>query len=136
MLKIGVLGVGHLGKIHLGLLLQLPELFEVVGFYDADQINASQVATKFNVKSYDNIADLISAVDCLDIVTPTINHFLSASQALRNRKHIFIEKPLSETMEEAKILVQLANEADVVVQVGHVERFNPAFASCFRSYDS
>ena len=127
MLKIGVLGVGHLGKIHLGLLLQLPELFEVVGFYDADQINASQVATKFNVKSYDNIADLISAVDCLDIVTPTINHFLSASQALRNRKHIFIEKPLSETMEEAKILVQLANEADVVVQVGHVERFNPAF---------
>ena len=127
MLKIGVLGVGHLGKIHLGLLLQLPELFEVVGFYDADQINASQVATKFNVKSYDNIADLISAVDCLDIVTPTINHFLSASQALRNRKHIFIEKPLSETMEEARILVQLANEADVVVQVGHVERFNPAF---------
>lgn len=127
MLKIGVLGVGHLGKIHLGLLLQLPDLFEVVGFYDADQINASQVATKFNVKSYDNIADLISAVDCLDIVTPTINHFLSASQALRNRKHIFIEKPLSETMEEAKILVQLANEADVVVQVGHVERFNPAF---------
>lgn len=127
MLKIGVLGVGHLGKIHLGLLLQLPELFEVVGFYDADQINASQVATNFNVKSYDNIADLISAVDCLDIVTPTINHFLSASQALRNRKHIFIEKPLSETMEEARILVQLANEADVVVQVGHVERFNPAF---------
>ena len=127
MLKIGVLGVGHLGKIHLGLLLQLPDLFEVVGFYDADQINAGEVATKFNVKSYDNIADLISAVDCLDIVTPTINHFLSASQALRNRKHIFIEKPLSETMEEAKILVQLANEADVVVQVGHVERFNPAF---------
>ena len=127
MLKIGVLGVGHLGKIHLGLLLQLPELFEVVGFYDADQINAGEVATKFNVKSYDNIADLISAVDCLDIVTPTINHFLSASQALRNRKHIFIEKPLSETMEEARILVQLANEADVVVQVGHVERFNPAF---------
>lgn len=127
MLKIGVLGVGHLGKIHLGLLLQLPELFEVVGFYDADQINARQVAKTFNVKSFEDISDLISAVDCLDIVTPTINHFLSASQALRNRKHIFIEKPLSETVEEAKILVQLANEADVVVQVGHVERFNPAF---------
>ena len=127
MLKIGLLGVGHLGKIHLGLLLQLPEIFEVVGIYDIDQLNALSVANEYNVKSFANVEDLLMAVDCVDIVTPTLNHFFSASLALRNRKHIFIEKPLSETLEEGKLLVQLAIEADVVVQIGHVERFNPAF---------
>lgn len=127
MLKIGLLGVGHLGKIHLGLLLQLPETFEVVGIYDIDQLNALSVANEYNVKSFANVEDLLMAVDCVDIVTPTLNHFFSTSLALRNRKHIFIEKPLSETLEEGKLLVQLAIEADVVVQIGHVERFNPAF---------
>ena len=127
MLKIGLLGVGHLGKIHLGLLLQLPEIFEVVGIYDIDQLNALSVANEYHVKSFANVEDLLMAVDCVDIVTPTLNHFFSASLALRNRKHIFIEKPLSETLEEGKLLVQLAIEADVVVQIGHVERFNPAF---------
>ena len=127
MLKIGLLGVGHLGKIHLGLLLQLPDIFEVVGIYDVDQLNALSVANEYNVKSFANVEDLLMAVHCVDIVTPTLNHFLTASLALRNRKHIFIEKPLSETLEEGKLLVQLAIEADVVVQIGHVERFNPAF---------
>ena len=127
MLKIGVLGVGHLGKIHLGLLLQLTDVFEVVGFYDADPLTSSAVEKDFEVKAFSSVTELIQAVDCLDIVTPTINHFVVAAEALRNRKPIFIEKPLSETMEEARILVQLANEASVVVQIGHVERFNPAF---------
>ena len=127
MLKIGVLGVGHLGKIHLGLLLQLTDIFEVVGFYDADPLTSSVVEKDFKVKAFSSVTELIKAVDCLDIVTPTLNHFVVAAESLRNRKHIFIEKPLSETMEEARILVQLANEASVVVQIGHVERFNPAF---------
>ena len=127
MLKIGVLGVGHLGKIHLGLLLQLTDIFEVVGFYDIDPLASSAVERDFKVKSFSSVTELIQAVDCLDIVTPTLNHFVVAAESLRNRKHIFIEKPLSETMEEARILVQLANEASVVVQIGHVERFNPAF---------
>ena len=127
MLKIGVLGVGHLGKIHLGLLLQLTDIFEVVGFYDIDPLASSAVERDFKVKSFSSVTELIQAVDCLDIVTPTLNHFVVAAESLRNRKHIFIEKPLSETMEEARILVQLAYEASVVVQIGHVERFNPAF---------
>jgi len=127
MLKIGVLGVGHLGKIHLGLLLQLTDIFDVVGFYDIDPLASSTVEKDFKVKAFSSVTELIQAVDCLDIVTPTLNHFVVAAESLRNRKHIFIEKPLSETMEEARILVQLANEASVVVQIGHVERFNPAF---------
>lgn len=136
MLKIGVLGVGHLGKIHLGLLLQLTDIFEVVGFYDIDPLASSAVERDFKVKSFSSISELIQAVDCLDIVTPTLNHFVVASESLRNRKHIFIEKPLSETMEEARILVQLAYEASVVVQIGHVERFNPAFQAALPFLDN
>jgi len=127
MLKIGVAGAGHLGKIHIRLLLELTELFEFVGFYDADKENAQVVASQFDIKSFDSLSDLIQEVDCLDIVTPTLSHYACAMEALRSRKHIFIEKPLSETMDEAKKMVMLTNEAEVVVQVGHVERFNPAF---------
>ena len=136
MLKIGVLGVGHLGKIHLGLLLQLTDIFEVVGFYDIDPLASSAVERDFKVKSFSSVTELIQAVDCLDIVTPTLNHFVVAAESLRNRKHIFIEKPLSETMEEARILVQLAYEASVVVQIGHVERFNPAFQAALPFLDN
>ena len=127
MLKIGVVGAGHLGKIHIRLLLELNDIFEFIGFYDADSINAQSVANQFNIKSFESISDLINEVDCLDIVTPTLSHYSCAIEALRARKHIFIEKPLSETMDEAKKMVMLTTEAEVIVQVGHVERFNPAF---------
>ena len=127
MLKIGVVGAGHLGKIHIRLLLELTDIFEFVGFYDVDSVNSQNVANQFNIKSFDSISELINEVDCLDIVTPTLSHYACAIEALRAIKHIFIEKPLSETMEEAKKMVMLTTEAEVVVQVGHVERFNPAF---------
>ena len=127
MLKIGVVGAGHLGKIHIRLLLELTDIFEFVGFYDSDLYNSQIVENQFNIKSFTNISELINEVDCLDIVTPTLSHYACAFEALRARKHIFIEKPLSETMEEAKKLVMLTTEAEVIVQVGHVERFNPAF---------
>lgn len=127
MLKIGVIGAGHLGKIHIKLLLELNDRFELVGFYDNDISNAENVAQQFGIKAFESISDLINQVDCVDIVTPTFAHFSCAVEALRARKHVFIEKPLSETMEEAKKLVLFTNEAEVVVQVGHVERFNPAF---------
>jgi predicted dehydrogenase len=127
MLKIGVVGAGHLGKIHIRLLLELTDIFEFVGFYDVDLVNSQSVANQFNIKSFPSISELINEVDCLDIVTPTLSHYASAMDALRARKHVFIEKPLSETMEEAKKMVMLTNEAEVIVQVGHVERFNPAF---------
>jgi predicted dehydrogenase len=127
MLKIGVVGAGHLGKIHIRLLLELTDIFEFVGFFDVDLVNSQSVANQFNIKSFPSISELINEVDCLDIVTPTLSHYACAMDALRARKHVFIEKPLSETMEEAKKMVMLTNEADVIVQVGHVERFNPAF---------
>lgn len=127
MLKIGVLGAGHLGKIHIRLLLELKEKFEVVGFYDPNNSNAADVIDKFNLTRFDSVQELLNHVDCVDIVTPTITHAELAKQALRNSKHIFIEKPVTETVEEARNLLGLAKEANVKVQVGHVERFNPAF---------
>ena len=127
MLKVGVLGAGHLGKIHIRLLLELNDKFEFVGFYDPSDDNAAAAIESYNIKRFETIDELLDAVDCVDIVTPTISHFDCASKALRKSKHVFIEKPVTETVEEAKILSDLAQEAGVKVQVGHVERFNPAF---------
>tara|TARA_B110000285_G_scaffold40990_1_gene44989 strand:+ start:12538 stop:13533 length:996 start_codon:yes stop_codon:yes gene_type:complete len=127
MLKVGVLGAGHLGKIHIRLLLELNDKFEFVGFYDPSDDNAAAAIESYNIKRFETIDELLDAVDCVDIVTPTISHFDCASKVLRKSKHVFIEKPVTETVEEAKILSDLAHEAGVKVQVGHVERFNPAF---------
>ena len=127
MLKIGVFGSGHLGKIHIRLLLELTEQFEVVGFYDPSDENATEVIEKFQLKRFQSMQELLDAVECVDIVTPTLTHAELASLALRNSKHVFIEKPVTETVEEARSLMGLAREANVKVQVGHVERFNPAF---------
>ncbi len=127
MLKVGVLGAGHLGKIHIRLLLELNDLFTFVGFYDPSDENAAVAIEQFGIKRYDSLDELLDEVDCIDIVTPTISHFDCASKALRKSKHVFIEKPVTETVDEARALISLAQEAGVKVQVGHVERFNPAF---------
>lgn len=126
MLKIGVLGAGHLGKIHLKCIREIQD-FELVGFYDADQKTASHVEKEFGIPHFDGVDDLIAMVDVVDIVTPTISHFDCASRSLKQGRHVFIEKPVVATPEEAKQLMVFADEADVKVQVGHVERFNPAF---------
>ena len=123
MLKIGVLGAGHLGKIHINLLKEI-SAFELVGFYDPDQSKADQIK---DVKYFSSMDELMELCDVIDIVTPTVNHYECAVKALRNSKHIFIEKPLANTIQEAKDMMGLAEEANVKVQVGHVERFNPAF---------
>jgi predicted dehydrogenase len=127
MLKIGVVGAGHLGKIHIRLLLELVDEFELIGFFDPNDEIAKKVIEKFGLKRFETIEALMVHVDCVDIVTPTFAHFETASFALKNSKHVFIEKPITETTEEAKTLMLLAREANVKVQVGHVERFNPAF---------
>ena len=128
MLKIGVLGAGHLGKIHLKLIKQIPE-YELVGFYDPDARLAEEVSRDLGVQRFDDMNSLIEAVDVVDIVTPTLSHYDCASKALRKSKHVFIEKPITNTIEEAKSLMSLVQEADVKAQVGHVERFNPAFTA-------
>ncbi len=126
MLKIGVLGAGHLGKIHLRL-LQQSEKFELVGFYDENHENGVKIAKEFGYKQFDTIAKLIHAVDIIDIVTPTLSHYKCAKVAIKSGKHVFIEKPISNTVAEAEEIIALANEYQVKGQVGHVERFNPAF---------
>src|SRR5689334_20675897 len=126
MLKIGVIGAGHLGKIHLRLLKEIPGA-ELVGFYDHSAETAATVEKEFGVKAFATAAALMDVCDAVDIVTPTVAHYDYASKAIRKSKHIFIEKPISTTVNEAKKITSLVNEANVKAQIGHVERFNPAF---------
>lgn len=135
MLKIGVLGAGHLGKIHIRLIKELRSEYDLIGFYDPSDENATIAQEQFDIRRYESIEELIDAADCIDIVTPTIAHYECASLAIRKTKHVFIEKPVTETVEEAKSLMNLALEAGVKVQVGHVERFNPAFTSALHYFN-
>jgi predicted dehydrogenase len=128
MLKAGVLGAGHLGKIHLRL-LEESEKYELVGFYDPFTENAEKVAKEFGYTLFTSIEELIDAVDSVDIVTPTLSHFDCAKQAIEKGKHIFIEKPITNTLQEAEAIRTLASQHHIRGQVGHVERFNPAFTA-------
>lgn len=126
MIKAGVLGAGHLGKIHLRLLNQ-SEKYDLVGFYDPDETSAKKVVEEFGYTYFKSIEELIDAVDMVDIVTPTLSHYDCAKMAITKGKHIFIEKPITNTVEEAETIRTLVAENKVKGQVGHVERFNPAF---------
>lgn len=126
MLKAGVLGAGHLGKIHLKLLKQSNK-YELVGFYDANAEYGKQVEAEFGYRFFDSIDALIDAVDMVDIVTPTLSHYECAKKAIAKGKHIFIEKPITNTVQEAEDIRQLLAQHNLRGQVGHVERFNPAF---------
>jgi len=126
MLKAGVLGAGHLGKIHLKLLNQ-SEKYELVGFFDADTKAAALIADEFGYKAFPSMEALIEASDVVDVVTPTIHHFNCAEKVVTAGKHLFIEKPITQTVAEAEKLLALAAKHNVKGQVGHVERFNPAF---------
>jgi len=126
MLKIGVLGAGHLGKIHLRLLKEIPTA-ELVGFFDHNLEAALAIEKELGVKHFNSYAELLKEVDAVDIVVPTVAHYEIAVKAIKQSKHVFIEKPLANTVSEGKKLASLVNEADIKAQVGHVERFNPAF---------
>jgi len=126
MLRIGVLGAGHLGKIHLRQIKEI-ESYALAGFYDPNPEMTILAENELGITSFPSISSLIDAVDVVDIVTPTLSHFDCALEAIAKHKHIFIEKPLTYTVEEADILVRKVREAGIKAQVGHVERFNPAF---------
>ena len=128
MLKAGVLGAGHLGKIHLKL-LKLSDKFELVGFYDPSQENSKKVSDEFGYHRFNSVEELIDAVDIIDIVTPTLSHFECAKKAIEKGCHIFIEKPITNTVIEAEAIKTLASQRHIKGQVGHVERFNPAFTA-------
>ncbi len=126
MLKAGVLGAGHLGKIHLRLLKQ-SEKYELVGFYDADKNTSEKIEAEFGYRSYPSMESLIEAVEMVVVVTPTIHHFECAKKVIEAGRHLFIEKPITQTVAEAEIIRDLAKKHKVRGQVGQVERFNPAF---------
>ena len=134
MLKVGVLGAGHLGKIHLRLLKQSSK-YELIGFYDENVAYAEKIAAEFGYKRFDTIAKLIHAVDVIDIVTPTLSHYKCAKVSIKSGKHVFIEKPISTTVAEAEEIIALAKEYNIKGQVGHVERFNPAFIAVKKQID-
>lgn len=126
MLKIGILGAGHLGKIHLRIVASSPT-YELMGFYDPDAEAVAKLVKEQGYRAYESAEALIEAVDVVSIITPTLSHFEMAKKAIRAKKHVFIEKPIAKTDQEAASLTQLAEEYGVLGQVGHVERFNPAF---------
>ncbi len=126
MLKIAVFGTGHLGKFHLNNWKEIDGA-EVIGFYDPNDDNALAVAEQYQIKRYESAEDLMDECDAVDIVAPTVYHFELCEMAIRKGKHVFVEKPLTNTMDEARTLVKLAKESNLKFQVGHVERFNPAF---------
>ena len=125
MIKIGVFGVGHLGKFHLNNWKEM-ENVQIIGFYDPSDEAAEEVIKTYNLKRYTDPKELIAAIDAADIVSPTPHHFDLCAAAIRKGKHVFVEKPLANTMEEAKEIVELTREAGIKLQVGHIERFNPA----------
>lgn len=126
MLKIGIIGAGHLGKIHLKLAEQSQKL-ELIGFYDVDTENSKKIAEDFGYNFFESVEELIEKCDIIDVVTPTLAHSGYAEKAIKAGKHIFIEKPIANSVEEAKEIIKLAKQFNIKGQVGHVERFNPAF---------
>jgi predicted dehydrogenase len=126
MLRIGVFGTGHLGKFHLNNWKEIQDV-ELVGFFDPDDDIANDISNRYGLKRFTNEDELIEASDAIDIVTPTQYHFNLCQKAIRKSRHVFVEKPMAHTVAEAKELVKLAQESKIKFQVGHVERFNPAF---------
>ena len=135
MIKIGVFGAGHLGKIHLKV-AEASNILDLVGFYDPDPEVVKKIISEKKYVAYRNPEKLIAAVDIVDIVTPTVSHFHIAKKAINANKNIFVEKPLANSIKEANSLVDMAKKQDVLGQVGHVERFNPAFQAVLTSINN
>ena len=127
-MKIALLGAGHLGKVHLKCILAT-ECWELAGFYEPDDKNAESAIAQYGAKRYHSLSKLLDECDAVDIVTPTPSHFKLAAKAISTGKHTFIEKPVTQTIPEGRKLLQLVEKHGVTVQVGHVERFNPAFTA-------
>lgn len=126
MLKIGLFGAGHLGKFHLNNWKEI-EGVEIVGFYDPNERTSKAIIEKYQIKRFLNAEDLMALCDAADIVAPTTFHYDLCKMAVRMGKHVFVEKPMCNSMDEANELVKLVKEANIKFQVGHVERFNPAY---------
>ncbi len=135
MINIGVIGAGHLGKIHLTQMKEIAD-FRITGFYDKNKQTATEVSAAFGIKSFENPMELIEQSAALDIVSPTPTHYEYAVEAINKGKHLFIEKPLAASVDEAEEILKLSQKKNIMVQTGHVERFNPAFVAAAPHLDS
>jgi predicted dehydrogenase len=127
-IKVGVIGVGHLGKHHARIYSQIPEA-ELVGVHDLDLEKAQKVAKEFNTECYRNLSDLLEGINAVSLVVPTTDHYSLACEILSHGKNLLIEKPITETVKQAEGLISIAKAKNLILQVGHIERFNPAFKS-------
>lgn len=127
-LNIGVIGVGHLGSLHSKMYSEI-ESANFVGLFDVDETKRKEAASKYKVKTFGSIEELLNSVDAVSVATVTTTHFEVAKQALNAGKHVLIEKPITSTLAEADELIALAKKKNVLIQVGHIERFNPAIIS-------
>ena len=133
-LKIGIVGVGHFGKNHVRSLKN--SKFELAGFYDINKETSDQVEKEFDVKQFESYDALLKEVDVIDVVVPTSSHFEVSAKAIKAGKHVFVEKPVTSTLEQALELKQLSNDHNIKIQVGHIERFNPAFTAVRESIEA
>lgn len=127
-IKVGILGVGHLGRLHTSLYKDIKSV-EIKGIYDTNGDKAQKVGEELNVSVFNEVDELLDQVDAVNIVTPTSDHFSSANKALEKNCHLFIEKPITDNIEHAERLIQSASEKNKILQIGHIERFNPAMLS-------
>ena len=128
MIKVGVIGAGHLGKIHLNILNN--SSFNLIGFHDTDIISSKKLEKEKGYTYYEDVNSLIQSIDAAIIVSPTTTHYNIAKDCIKNGKHIFVEKPLTNNSREAREIKELANNNKIIGQVGFVERYNPAFLAC------
>lgn len=122
-IKIGLFGVGYFGNFHLNNLLKTP--FEVIGFFDANEERAKEIELKYNVKRYTDPTKLIIDSDAIDITTPTTSHYKLIKKSLSFGKHVFVEKPMTSNIAEAKEILEIQKKSNCKLQVGHIERYNP-----------
>lgn len=128
MLKVGIIGTGHLGKLHTKLFKEITNC-ELIGIHDIDEAKLNSVSQEFTVAPFSNIDDLLNKVDAVSIVSTTSAHYKIAKKALENGKHVFVEKPITARIDEGEEIVELAKKNGLNMQVGHIERFNPALLS-------
>ena len=128
----GIIGVGHLGNFHAQQALQVPNI-NVAGVYDVDKKRAKEIAEQYSVQCFDDMELLLRACDAVSIVTPALSHYNIAMNALKNNCHVFIEKPFTVNLEDAHKILIVAKQNNKLVQVGHIERFNPVFTQFIKS---
>jgi predicted dehydrogenase len=127
-MRVGVVGTGYLGRLHVRVLGEMPEA-EVVGFVEVNDSVAGDVGQKFGIQRFPSVASLAGMIDCAVVATPTINHFEVASELLELGCDVLVEKPITATTDEANRLIEIADRKRRVLQVGHVERYNPAIVA-------